>query len=177
MDRTELFRHLSGIVRLATGVPVCALADDNNPAPSGSYASIEPYSSIVSRGQANQNTVGVDGGLNVSTTIERQMLVTASINFYRDNAKLYAAKLNEGNKNPNVHALLRAAGIGWSRTSAVNNLNALQSGKIEQRAQVSLMFWMEISDDPVVYNAINQVELEVQNSKGEVLQTSNYAGD
>jgi len=177
MDRIELFRHLSGIVKLATGVPICTPADDNNPAPSGSYASIEPYSNVASRGQANISTTGVDGGMNVSTIVKRQLLVTASINFYRDNAKLYAAKLIDGNKNPNVSKLLRDAGIGWSRTSAVNDLDALQSAKIEQRSQISLMFWMELVDDPVVYNAINQVELEVQNSKGDVLQTSNYTGE
>jgi hypothetical protein len=153
MDRIDLFRHLSGIVRLATGVPVCTPADDDKPAPTGSYASIEPYSSIGERGQANQRSTVSTDPLNVDMSFSRQLAVRASINFYRDNAKLYAAKLHQGNKRPDVAGLLRDAGIGWSMTNAVNDLDAIAGGKTEQRAQVYLTFWMEITDE-LTYNAL-----------------------
>lgn len=157
MNRIDLYRHLSRIVKLATGIPTVTLADDNAPAPTGSYASIEPYSGIDERGQANQSSVSnAINSDNVDVTISRQLVVRASINFYRDDAKLYAAKFKQANKRPDVAQLLRVAGIGWSDTSAVNDLDALQSGKVEQRSQITFTFWMELKDD-LITNALLHV--------------------
>lgn len=160
MTRLELYEALYPIVKLATGVPITILANDNHGAPSGSYCSIEPFSDIGERGQANQSYTP-NGALDVDVTIKPQSVVQVSLNFYRDDAKLYASRLKQCNKRPDVQALLRVAGIGWNNTSNVRDLTSLQSGLYEQRAQISVTLWYEESFDTITINAINEVPFEI----------------
>lgn len=171
MTRLELYMVLYPIVKLATGVPMTIIANDNHGAPDGSYCSIEPFSGIGERGQANQSHTA-NGALDVNVVIKPQLTVTVSLNFYRDDAKLYASRLKQCNKRPDVQALLRAAGIGWNNTSDVRDLTSLQSGLYEQRAQISVTLWYEESFDTITINAINEVPLEVQDSNGDILINS-----
>ena len=171
MTRLELYNIMYPIVKLATGIPITIIANDNHGAPAGSYCSIEPFADIGERGQANQSHTK-NGTLDADVIIKRQLVVQVSVNFYRDNAKWYASRLKQCNKRPDVQALLRAAGIGWNNTSNVRDLTSLQSGKYEQRSQIAITLWYEDVLDTIAINAINVVPLEFQNSSGDILTDS-----
>lgn len=161
MTRDELFDKLRPIVMAATGVPECILADDNGPAPTGEYASIEPVASIGERGQAiiRQTAGGTSG--TASTRVESQLIAECSVNFYRGDARTRAVRLKQANKRPAISAALRAAKLGWNRTGPVNNLTALQSNQREQRAQISIFIMYVDTPGAETSGAIEHVDFTI----------------
>ncbi len=170
MNRLEIFEAIRPIVLSVTGVPEAILADPNAQSPSGEYVSIEAKQSITQRGQANQYRKNSATPRSIDVDVRAQVIVECSLNFYRGNARDRAEQLLQCNKRPDVSAALYRAGLGWNRENAINNLTSIQSNNYEQRAQVSI-FLMYETTDPVTINAIESVEWELQNEKGEVLET------
>ena len=167
MTNIELFDIIRPIIISVTGVPECILADPNAPAPSGEYAAVRPKQSISERGQSNIiRTNGTGNELDVD--VRAQIIAECSVNFYRGNAVDYAEKLKQCNKRPDVSASLYRAGVGWNRTSSVNNLTTLQSDNQEQRAQISLYLMYEATDS-VTINSIERVNYDVQYETGTVV--------
>lgn len=173
MTNQELFAKLRPIVILATGVPECLLADQagtgSMPAPQGAYATITPRQSVSERGQANIVSRNRPGNL-VEVDVRAQIMCSASVNFYRGEALMYAERLKQANKRPDVSMMLFKAKIGWNSTDAVNNLTSLQSANFEQRAQITIRLMYETSSLPVVNNILS-VEVALQNEKARVLDT------
>lgn len=163
MTEDEIFDIVQPIIVLVTGLPGAnvILADPNQNAPSGAYASIRPVQNITERGQANVIRSSSPGVTSVGVDVRAQMVVTCSVNFYRVNAMSNAQKLKQCNKRPDVSAMLFTAGLGWNRAGMVNNLSSLQSNNYEQRSQVSL-FLMYETTDPVTINSIEEVQYNVQ---------------
>jgi hypothetical protein len=121
MTNEELFKKLRPIVMLATGVPECLLADQAGPgsmsAPKGAYATITPRQSVSERGQANIVSRNVPGEL-VEVDVRAQIMCSASVNFYRGEALMYAERLKQANKRPDVSMMLFKAKIGrWCQQS------------------------------------------------------------
>lgn len=173
MTNEELFKKLRPIVVLATGVPECLLADQAGPgsmsAPKGAYATFTPRQSVSERGQANIVSRNVPGEL-VEVDVRAQIMCSASVNFYRGEALMYAERLKQANKRPDVSMMLFKAKIGWNSTDAINNLTSLQSANFEQRAQITIRLMYETSSLPVVNNILS-VEVALQNEKARVLDT------
>ena len=173
MTNQELFAKLRPIVMLATGVPECLLADQigpgSMPAPKGAYATNTPRQSVSERGQANIISRNVPGEL-VEVDVRAQIMCSASVNFYRGEALMYAERLKQANKRPDVSMMLFKAKIGWNSTDAINNLTSLQSANFEQRAQITIRLMYETSSLPVVNNILS-VEVALQNEKARVLDT------
>ncbi|WP_106804538.1 hypothetical protein [Pseudomonas sp. S5D5] len=173
MTNQELFAKLRPIVMLATGVPECLLADQigpgSMPAPQGAYATITPRQSVNERGQANIVSRNKPGEL-VEVDVRAQIMCSASVNFYRGEALMYAERLKQANKRPDVSMMLFKAKIGWNSTDAINNLTSLQSANFEQRAQITIRLMYETSSLPVVNNILS-VEVALQNEKARVLNT------
>lgn len=144
MTREELFDILRPIIASKTGVPECILADPNKKAPSGEYASIEPFSNIVeigTGGQTQKEIDAVDGDpdfKDLEITIKSSQEVQVSINFYRGGARDFANKVLQLDKHPSTHEAMLINGLGWMRTGSVNNLTALNQGNYEPRAQVDV---------------------------------------
>lgn len=142
MTREELFDILYPIIINKTGVAECILADPDETAPSGEYASIEPFSTIseIGTGGMTQEQVdAVDGDTNykdLEVTIKSSQEVTVSINFYRGSARDHATRLKQADKFPSVHETMLVNGLGWMRTGEVNNLTTLNQGKQEPRSQI-----------------------------------------
>ena len=141
MTREELFDILRPIVIAKTGVTECILADPNATAPSGEYAAIEPFSNIseVGTGGTYTETVDAEDGSDyqdIEVTIRSSQEVTVSVNFYRGNARDYAPKLMQADKFPSTQETMLINGLGWMRTSEVNNLTSLNQGQQEPRAQL-----------------------------------------
>lgn len=142
MTREDLFKILRPIVVSKTGVPVCILADPNATAPTGDYASIEPFSTISEIGTGGSSQIqvdAVDGDANykdLEVTVKSSQEVTVSINFYRGDARDYAGKLKQADKFPSVHETMLINGLGWMRTGEVNNLTTLNQGRQEPRSQI-----------------------------------------
>jgi hypothetical protein len=173
MTNQELFAKLRPIVMLATGVPECLLADQigpgSMPAPQGAYATITPRQSVSERGQANIISRNVPGN-QVEVDVRAQIMCSASVNFYRGEALMYAERLKQANKRPDVSMMLFKAKIGWNSTDAVNNLTSLQSANFEQRAQITLRLMYETSSLPAINNILS-ASVAFENEKAQVIQT------
>lgn len=173
MTNQELFAKLRPIVMLATGVPECLLADQigpgSMPAPHGVYATITPRQSVVERGQANIVSRDIPGN-QVEVDVRAQIMCSASVNFYRGEALMYAERLKQANKRPDVSMMLFKAKIGWNSTDAVNNLTSLQSANFEQRAQITIRLMYEAISISEINNILS-VEVALQNEKAQVLDT------
>ncbi|NWC11878.1 hypothetical protein HX776_24130 [Pseudomonas agarici] len=173
MTNQEFFAKLRPIVMLATGVPECILADqagpDSMPAPKGAYATITPRQYIGERGQANVTTRDILGDL-VETEVRAQIMCSASINFYRGEALMYAERLKQANKRPDISIMLFKAKIGWNSADGVNNLTSLQSANFEQRSQITLRLMYEAISISEINNILS-VEVALENEKAQVLQT------
>ncbi|WP_454864575.1 phage neck terminator protein [Pseudomonas rhizophila] len=173
MTNQELFAKLRPIVMLATGVPECLLADQigpgSMPAPQGAYATITPRQSVSERGQANIVSRNVPGEL-VEVDVRAQIMCSASVNFYRGEALMYAERLKQANKRPDVSMMLFKSKIGWNSTDAVNNLTSLQSANFEQRAQITIRVMYETSSLPAINNILSAT-VALENEKAQVIQT------
>ena len=173
MTNQELFAKLRPIVMLATGVPECLLADQigpgSMPAPQGAYATITPRQSVSERGQANIISRNVPGE-QVEVDVRAQIMCSASVNFYRGEALMYAERLKQANKRPDISMMLFRAKIGWNSTDAVNNLTSLQSANFEQRAQITIRLMYETSSLPAINNILS-ASVAFENEKAQVIQT------
>lgn len=173
MTNEELFKKLRPIVMLATGVPECLLADQTGPgsmpAPKGAYATITPRQSVSERGQANITSRDIPGDL-VEFDVRAQIMCSASVNFYRGEALMYAERLKQANKRPDISIMLFKSKIGWNSTDGVNNLTSLQSANFEQRAQITIRLMYEAISISEINNILS-VEVALENEKAQVLQT------
>ncbi|MDD2108964.1 LIC_12616 family protein [Pseudomonas asiatica] len=179
MTNEELFAVLRPIVMLATGVPECILADQagpgSMPAPKGPYATITPRQSVSERGQANIITRDIPG-YQVEVDVRAQIMCACSVNFYRGQALMFAERLKQANKRPDVSVMLFKAKIGWNSADAVNNLTSLQSANFEQRAQITLRLMYETSSLPVVNNILS-ASVALENERAEVIETFTVSVD
>lgn len=173
MTNAELFAKLRPVIMLATGVPECILADQagpgSMPAPKGAYATITPRQSVGERGQANVKSRDIPGDL-VEYDVRAQIMCSASINFYRGEALMYAESLKQANKRPDISMMLFKSKIGWNSTDAVNNLTSLQSANFEQRAQITIRLMYEAISISEINNILSAT-VSLENEKAQVLQT------
>ncbi len=173
MTNEELFAKLRPIVMLATGVPECILADQagpgSMPAPKGPYATITPRQSVSERGQANIVKRDIPGD-QVEVDVRAQIMCSCSVNFYRGEAIMFAERLKQANKRPDISMMLFKSKIGWNSTDAINNLTSLQSANFEQRAQITIRLMYETSSLPAVNNILSAT-VALENEKAQVIQT------
>lgn len=173
MTNQEFFAKLRPIVMLATGVPECILADQPGPgsmqAPEGAYATITPRQYVGERGQANVTSRDIPGDL-VEFEVRAQIMCSCSVNFYRGEALMYAERLKQANKRPDISIMLFKAKIGWNSADGVNNLTSLQSANFEQRSQITLRLMYEAISLSEINNILS-VEVALENEKAQVLQT------
>jgi hypothetical protein len=178
MTRTQLFSILRGIVIDVTGIAECILDDQNAPAPSGEYCSIEPFSNIrmIGRGKVSQTEVAaLDGDpdyMDVEETLTSLLEARVDINFFRGDARLHAQKLMFSDQRPSVSETLLTNGLGWMRTDAVNNLTVLNSAQYEPRAQISIYIQFEQSQTDTVQQ-IYSVDFEFKDEFDNLLTTAN----
>ena len=178
MTDAQIFTLMRQIVMTVTGVPECILADQNQPAPVGEYATIKPKQSIVERGQANiyrRNTAaGVTSPIgqvfDVEEDIRAQVMAECSINFYRAGGNDRAQLLKQSNKRSDIQALLFRNKVGWNRADPVSDLTALQSNNWEQRSQISIYLMYETNNE-ITINGIYQATLAIQDEQERALGT------
>lgn len=138
-------------------------------APQGQYASstrAKPYVSAGSQAAFKRNTPNDK----IETKVRAQIIATCSVNFFRGDAHMFAERLFECNKHPNISMMLMKAGLGWNGADAVNDLTALQSANWEQRAQVSIRV-MYVTETQSEINNILSASAVMQDAKGRVLSS------
>lgn len=179
MTDNEIYDVFHQIILAVTGLAGDHVipADDNQDAPSGPYASIKVGAARGQRGHAAQKLKDTDlvsspiGQVrDVEHDIRPQVTNDISINFYRGTAGEFASMMFQANKRPDISQLLFQAGIGWRNAGPINDLTALQSREMEQRAQLTVTVWYEQSQK-VITNAIYSATVSVENEDGDVLQT------
>lgn len=158
---------------LATGVPECILADQAGPgsmgSPDGAYATITPRQYVGERGQANVTSRDIAGDL-VEFEVRAQIMCSCSVNFYRGEALMYAERLKQANKRPDISIMLFKAKIGWNSADGVNNLTSLQSANFEQRSQITIRLMYEAVSLSEINNILSATVV-LENEKAEVIQT------
>ena len=167
MTDLEIFQVLRPIIMSVTNVNECILGDPNEIAPDGLYAAVRVTQSASIRGAAQHNR-SYNGATErtITDTLKKQMMATASVNFYRDGA-IYAARQLAGcNYRSDVSSQLFQAGIGWRGTQAINNLSGLMAGDVEERAQISIDLMYEQTDE-ITYNAIERFKFIAENESGD----------
>lgn len=167
MTKLELFHIFRPILMRVTGVPEIILADPNAPAPSGSYGALRIDDHSRQFGQAIQRQVVTDKQT-IITEIDRQLVRSMTINFYRSGAIEYAHKLAEFQKLPSVIDELKRHRAGVDYVGPVQNLTTLFAGKQEERTSVTIDVWHNsvIADE---VNTIEKANLIVEDEKARKL--------
>lgn len=156
LDEKALSKAVCRIVVAATGLPAnkVILADNNTAAPAGSYCAVR-LQNPEQFGQAlnSQRNVPAEDDpqyTDIIAKVATQFTLGFSINFYRSGAMGYASSLCEANKREPIKALLRAAKLGWSRVSPINNLTGLYQAAMEERSQLTLYLYGEsVAEDRI----------------------------
>lgn len=162
MTNEEIFNIISPIVKAVTGVPNCILANPNYDAPKGPYCSIQPTQSIRKWGKGRR-VYKCEGDV-LTEDVRAQIIAECSINFYRKDALEFPKLLLDANCRSDVMSALILNKLGWSHTSDIRNLTALQAHRKESRSQISIYLTYETSN-PHVINYIERVRLTVGNQE------------
>lgn len=171
MTNIELYDLLQAAVLAATGVPAVIPAADNQPAPTGAYASIHVRTNVGERGMAFKDRRLLPDHETFEHTIRSQQEVTCVVEFYRAGAKEYAADMLQLDKRDDIGWALFKAGVNIMHTGPVLDLTALQSDQYEERARVDVYLRMQGARKYRV-NRIMQVTGTVQNEEGVDLQSA-----
>lgn len=153
MNDLQIFEVMRDIVLSVTGVPECIMADQVAPAPAGEYAAINPRNGVQQFGRGIVERNQIPGQL-VESKVRTQNIQRCTVNFYRGNALERCEKLENANRLSNISVKLFQAGLSWQKTDPMNNLTALQSGRMEQRAAIDVYLMYET----VISDTINNVE-------------------
>jgi hypothetical protein len=169
MTNEELFALLAPIIMEATGVPEVMLADDKGGSPKGEYASLFPRQTVAERGQANIYRRDKPDN-KVETEVRAQIIATCSVNFFRGNAHMYAERLKQCNKHPNISMMLKRAKLGWNGADSANDLTTIQSANWEPRAQINIRIMYEAKTFSEINNILS-ARVIIENEKAQTLQT------
>lgn len=176
MTNEELFDKIRPIILRATGVPEVIFAGTANgpgapggKAPAGPYASVMPRQTVRQRGQSNTSRRSIPGD-KIEIAVRAQIIASCSVNFFRGDAHMYAERLMECNKHPEISMMLMRAKLGWNGTDSVNDLTALQSGNWEQRAHINIRL-MYVTETLSELNNILQVDISLEDEKARNLAT------
>lgn len=173
MDDLQIFNTMRQVVELTTGLGYVIKADQNKPAPKGSYCSISLARAARQQGQAiiRHSTISSSQHDSLNEDVRAQGVLDVSLNFYRKDAHKHARSVMQANKLSDIQALLFANGIGWKGGSFINDLSALQSGNIEERAQITISIMFEEAID-IEVNSIYGVGVTVSDESDNVLASS-----
>lgn len=138
-DTAKIFDALYDVIIEIGGAGECIMADQNAPAPDGSYASVF-FKQFTSIGAPAPRTITNEDGT-FSVKHEQLYGVTVMVDFWRNDALFKASNiigLQYNNFSPSVMQGLRNAGICILGVSNATNLSALQSAQMEPRAQIEI---------------------------------------
>lgn len=172
MTSDELFSILRPHIIALTGVPMCIKYAQNQDAPHGEYAVINPRYATAERGQANikRSNAPLD---TIKTEIKVQAMVTVAVEFFRGDAHGRAQSLLQAGKNEGVTWDLFKYKISIRNTGGVLDLTSLQSSNYESRARIELYLWMEIDNSYTVNNILHS-SVSVENEEGMIIQSSDF---
>lgn len=170
MNEDEIFDILLPLLQAVTGLDGehIILGDPDEGAPTGQYMAVRPLQNIDERGGATVKRKTSLTAASVDVSVHANIIAQCNINVYRGNAMSLAQKIKRMNLRPDVSAALFKAKMGWNRTSQVNNLTTLQSGRQEPRAQISVFLSYQTTD-LITINSIEQVAFDVQYENGVVV--------
>lgn len=171
MTNEQIFAILRPHVMALTGVPECILYAQNQDAPAGEYASIQPRYAVEERGQANIYRKDVIDD-QVETDVKPQIMMTVIVEFFRGSANERAQRLLQMGKVGTVTWDLFKHKMSIRNTSGILDLTALQSNNYEQRARIELYLWMESSTAYAVNNILG-TKIIAEKEDGQVIQEIN----
>ncbi len=163
MTDLELFQKIRGIILAASGVPECIFADQAAIAPNGLYASVRITGSAENIGAPARRYIAAPDR-KVEQQIKKTQNVTVEINIYRSGALDAARRLSNCNYRSDVRSKCIREKIEIVKIGAVNNLSALESAFIEERANLQMILSFKTLES-VTINNIERVPLSVEDEK------------
>lgn len=181
IDQDALTAAVCDMVCAATGLPQdkVIIGDPDDSSPEGSYCAVrmempELFGQAL-KSQRLEQAIDNPALQDIIDITATQITISFSLNFYRKGAMSYAAAMLQANRRIPVQAIMRRAGLGWSRSGPVNNLTGLYSANMEERAQFNLyLYAQDVAEDRV--NRIYQVEYAVSDESGNTLVQGNVNG-
>lgn len=181
IDFKVMEKVVCDIVKFVTNLPAeqIIIGDPNTGAPKSAYCAVR-LQNDEAFGQAQklyESVPALDNPLldDYMDHTDTQKVLIFSVNFYRNNARQYAAAMREANKREPVKSILRANGLGWSYMGPTNNLTGLYSGAQEERIQFNLHLYAQDSVQDRIQR-IYQVEYSVSNEQDQQLIQGNVNG-
>ena len=169
MNTLTVYKALRQIVLKLTGVDECLLADQNTPAPSGTYATIRVAESIRPTSQGEVYRSYNKESRTITERIKYPVIYSATVNFYRGDAQRNASQLINCSRLSTIHDILLRNGLGWVDTDPVQNLTALQSNEQEQRAVIVI----RLVGTQIISETVNTIEaipsITVEDERKDVL--------
>jgi hypothetical protein len=174
IDQSALEVAMCKFVMAATGLAAdkVIVGDPDAGSPAGSYCAIRLQNpEVFGQAMKSQSDVAAEDNSALMDLLDRtatQLVLSFSVNFYRNGAMGCATSLLEAHRRFPVQAVMRQAGLGWQRASPVNNLTGLQSASMEERAQLTLyLYAQDVVEDRV--NRVYQVEYAVSDESERTL--------
>lgn len=167
LDTKAITKAVCRVVVAATGLSErqVIIGDPNAASPSGTYCAVR-LDSPVQFGQAlnsERSVPALDNPdyMDIISVVATQFTIGFSLNFYRAGAMSLASGICEANKREHICQILRAAGLGWSRVTPINNLTGLYQAAMEERANMTLyLYGQSVVEDRV--NRIYRVKTSVE---------------
>ena len=140
-NQVDLFSVLREIVLKVTNVDHCIKADQNTPAPVGTYATIRVFndsSKTVMPYLSYRKTLEENGDEVFNSDLNVSLMSKVDINFYRESALQKASMLIGCNHIPSINNIIAKNKIAILEYSNVINTSVLQSSKTEERATMTI---------------------------------------
>lgn len=163
MNHVEIYKILQPLIKRVSQVPTVILANQNAPAPIGTYCGVRIETSTKQYGQVIERSRVTDRQT-IVTEYYRQLAVDCTLEFYREGALHHAKRLIEFNKLPTVNEVLQRHEMGINWVGEVHNLTTLFNANMEERASMSMTLWYS---DPIEdeVNTIESVRVVVENEE------------
>ena len=170
-SRNDIFKIVATIVRLATNVQTCVIADDVAAAPKGEYCAIRISESVSPTAKGEKIRQVSEDGRSITLITRIPIIYEITLNFYRGSSIASATKMIHCFRLSGVNTLLFRKQLGWAGSEAVQNLTDLQSGAMEERASIVIRLVGSMEQSETV-NTILFVPVNVQNENGEIIAES-----
>lgn len=140
-DEANIFSTLSQILLKITSISKCIKADQNAPAPAGSYATIRVFDNCnrtLKPYLDYRNLTNDQGQKILASDLKISLTTKVHINFYRENARENAKRIVGCSYIPSVNEIIAKNKIAILEYSDVINTSMLQSHNTEERATITL---------------------------------------
>lgn len=163
IDYDAIKKAIADAVENATGL-IVIYANQNAPVPSSSYATVFVTPSLKT-GYDGVSYVNNDTDPDLTETVEGLRQITASINFYKDDAILNASNFVSQLQSATMIQFFKDQGLGFGGVSDIRDISEIDKQLWQERAQLDLTFFA-VSEFSSVTTSIESINIEGRTESG-----------